>query len=319
MSRSIAVVGPIPKDKITTHNQEVFEKLGCVTHPVIGISKLFDDRGKVIPITHVREQDAGKVKELFQPYSNIEMSGITSSKDQGDIIELTFLDANKRSERQTGFMDPIVPRDMEPFLDADAFVFIPITDYEVPLHTLKHVKENSNGLIIFDAHGPTCSVDIFGKRYLKYWVDLDEWLPYIDVLKMNREEAHCCLVENYYNSNPDDEHPEASEEEMDKLAERCIQGGLQALIVTMDERGCMLYTKDKKKLVPPVKVGPIVDTTGAGDSFAGGLAFGWLETQDFEKATWYANLMGAMRTQGSTFEVFKNFEDGMKIIGENYS
>ena len=42
MSYNIAVIGPIPRDRITTYKGEVFEKYGCVTHPVIAISKLLD-------------------------------------------------------------------------------------------------------------------------------------------------------------------------------------------------------------------------------------------------------------------------------------
>jgi len=35
------------------------------------------------------------------------------------------------------------------------FVFIPISDYEIALDTLKFLKKKSKGLIVFDAHGPT--------------------------------------------------------------------------------------------------------------------------------------------------------------------
>ena len=91
----------------------------------------------------------------------------------------------------------------------------------------------------------------------------------------------------------------------------------------MDERGCMLYTKKDGKfneeLIPPVKVGKVIDTTGAGDSFAGGIAFGLLmDKSDYQSAGKYGNAIGAQRTQGSTFEVFKSKEETDKMILDNY-
>ena len=35
--KKIAVVGPIPRDHIVTHQGDLIQKWGCVTHPVIDI------------------------------------------------------------------------------------------------------------------------------------------------------------------------------------------------------------------------------------------------------------------------------------------
>ena len=319
MSYNIAVVGPIPRDRITTFKGEEFEKYGCVTHPVIGLSKLLNGEGNIYPVCHMEKKDEQPVKDMLSAYPSVDVSGITSKSNRGDVIQLTFVDENRRNEKQTGLMDPIMPADMEPFLHCDVFVCIPITDYEVPAQTLEYIKKNSDGLIIFDAHGPTNMVDIKGERHVRFWMDRDLWLPYIDVLKMNREEAFCSWPEAEMEGKSEEEYPEASEEVMDALAAHCLEKGTKAVCITMDSRGCMVYTKKGgKQLVDAVKVGPIVDTTGAGDSFAGGLAFGYLHYGDFYKATRYANLLGARRTQGSTFEVFKSFEESEEIIRQQY-
>lgn len=52
----------------------------------------------------------------------------------------------------------------------------------------------------------------------------------------------------------------------------------------------------------------VVDTTGCGNSFASGLVFGFGRFGAPFLATQYANLLGAMRTQAKTFDVFQNFE-----------
>ncbi len=48
---------------------------------------------------------------------------------------------NNQLERQTGFMDPITPDDFKKLIDCKVFVFIPISDYEIALDTLKFLKK----------------------------------------------------------------------------------------------------------------------------------------------------------------------------------
>jgi len=320
----IAVVGPIPRDHITTHQGEVIEKYGCVTHPAIALSKLLGQDGEVIPVTHVRERDEGPIKEMLSAYGGLRLDHITSEADQGDVISLKFVDQNKRLEKQTAFMNPIVPEDVQDILDVDVFVFVPITDYEISLDTLKHIKANSSAVVIFDAHGPTNAMTVHGDRLIKFWADRDLWLPYIDVLKMNLEESGCCWFEKEYSPEEIEKFEGKSTSHLTDLARHGLSLGLKALIVTMDADGCMVYTLQNgeivEQMVPSVKVDKVVDTTGCGDSFAGGLAFGLLERRDdYIKAAKFANALGALRTQGKSFEVFRNKEETEQLILENYS
>ena len=108
----IAVLGPIPRDHITTHKGEVIEKYGCATHTTIGLSRLLGDKGTVYPVSHVRKSDREAVEEVFTPYSNVDTSYIRDKADQGDVIRLKFLDQNNRKETQTGFMNPIIAEDI---------------------------------------------------------------------------------------------------------------------------------------------------------------------------------------------------------------
>ena len=145
---------------------------------------------EIIPVSHLRQVDLDNVREVFKGYPGINLKHVTSKNDQGDIISLKFIDMNNRLERQTGFMDPILPDDVKAILDCEVFVFIPISDYEISLETLQYIKANSKGVIVFDAHGPTTACLYTGERHRKFWIDRDQWLPYIDVLKMNLEEAN---------------------------------------------------------------------------------------------------------------------------------
>ena len=194
MANKIAILGPIPFDHITTSRGQVIVKYGCVTHPAIAVAKLLNGKGTVIPVTHIRKEDADEVQQILGHYSNMDLRAVYTEMNQGDVIQLRFVDQNNRLEKQTAFMPPISPKDVEPIIDSDIFVGVPISDYEVPLATLRYIKEHRkpDAITIFDAHGPTTTVTTTGDRLRRFWVERDLWLPYIDILKMNIEEAGCC-------------------------------------------------------------------------------------------------------------------------------
>jgi adenosine kinase len=322
MKKKIAVIGPIPRDNIVTYNGELIQKWGCVTHPVIALSVLTDGSMEIIPVSHVRQVDVDNVREVFSPYKGVNLRYITAKNDQGDIISLRFTDVNNRLERQTGFMDPILPEDVKGLLACKVFIFIPISDYEISLDTLKFLKKNSKGIIIFDAHGPTTACLINGERQRKFWIDRDLWLPYIDVLKMNLEEAYASWFKKEYESS-ELTYREPAEQELFAFAEHCLNKGVKCVYITLDARGCMVYFRKRGKIhqehVPPVKVKHVVDTTGCGDSFAGGLGYGLaVNAKDYIGAAKYANALGAMRTQGKTFGVFKSLAETQAIISAGH-
>jgi adenosine kinase len=61
-----------------------------------------------------------------------------------------------------------------------------------------------------------------------------------------------------------------------------------------------------------------VDTTGAGDSFAAGLAFGYLAYRDYVRACQYGNAMGAQRCTGAELDVYLSREATERQILQTY-
>lgn len=317
--KRIAILGPIPRDHIVTHNGELIQKWGCVTHPVIALSVMAGKKIEIIPVSHLRTVDLDNVKEVFKGYAGINLNHLTVKNDQGDIISLRFVDMNNRLERQTGFMDPIMPEDMKGLLDCRAFVFIPISDYEISLDTLRFLKKKSKGTIVFDAHGPTTACLINGERQRKFWIDRDQWLPYIDVLKMNLEESQASWFKKEYESSDFTVSEEMDRKDLLAFAEHCLGKGVKCVYITVDSRGCLVYYRERGKtkeiMVEAIKVQRVIDTTGCGDSFAGGVGYGLLQKSgDYITAARYGNALGALRTQGKTFAVFKSLEETKRII-----
>ena len=318
----IVVAGPIPRDTISTYENDIIMRYGCVTHPVIALAKLLEAEGIVVPVSNMHKKDEAGITAEFAPFKNIDLSGINTKEDSGTVILLDFKDQNNREEKQLACMNPIRPKHIKKHLDAAVFVFVPITDFEISLSTLKHIKKHSDATIVFDAHGATTAMDVKGHRHRKFWVDRDEWLPYIDVLKMNLEESQCMSFANEYEHEIPSIYDENATEHLDDLAMHVLKRGVSFFYVTMDSRGCILYSLQdnqlKKDWIASVKVDKVVDTTGCGDSFAGGLACGFAKYDDPIKAGQFANILGARRTQGKNWDVFKTAEETENIRLQNY-
>ena len=320
-SRKVAVLGPIPRDQVVTHAGERFEKYGCVMYTAVALSALLDAGDTIVPVSHVRRRDEGPVKQILGSFPNIDTSAITSSADQGDVVDLRYVDQNRRVERQASFMNPILPADIDKVLDADVFVCVPITDYEVGQPTLRYIKEHSGATVVLDAHGPTMTLTRSGERHPRVWADLDVWLPYIDILKMNLDEAGSAWLGQSPEVTAD--QPGLSDEDLRGLAHHCLERGVGAVCVTLDERGCVAFYRDGSgrvagEFVDRIEVERVVDTTGAGDSFAGGLAYGYLVYRDYVVACQYGNAMGAQRCTGTELNVYLPREETERQIRAAY-
>jgi sugar/nucleoside kinase (ribokinase family) len=319
---TVAVLGPIPHDRVTTHRGDVLEKFGCALYTVAALSALLGPDDRICPVVHVRKQDEANIRALLSQFPQVDLTGVRSHLDRGDVVELEYLDQNRRAERQTHFMAPIRPEDVEFVLDADSFVCVPITDYQVSQDTLRYIKQNSSGTILLDAHGPAVALTKGGGRANRLWIERDAWLPYIDILKMNLEEAGCSWFPNGASPTTTTADPLAMED-LPLFAEHCLDRGVQGVCVTLDESGCAVYYRDadgvmQADLVDRLTVKHVVDTTGCGDSFAAGMGFGYLVTKDFVQAARYGNAMGAQRCSGTQLAAYLPLAETNKQLNEAY-
>ncbi len=71
------------------------------------------------------------------------------------------------------------------------------------------------------------------------------------------------------------------------------QRGAANVAITLAERGTLLLSNGESQLIPAFPIQP-VDSTAAGDAFAGSLAVRWLQSGDLQSAVGFANAAGAL-------------------------
>ncbi|HZR32671.1 MAG TPA: carbohydrate kinase family protein [Terriglobales bacterium] len=83
------------------------------------------------------------------------------------------------------------------------------------------------------------------------------------------------------------------ETDYDRIAKKMLALGPKLVAITMGAEGCMVAAGDRSSHIPSFKV-KVVDTTGAGDAFMGGLSYGLLQGWDHERVGQFANACAAL-------------------------
>lgn len=83
------------------------------------------------------------------------------------------------------------------------------------------------------------------------------------------------------------------EDDYERMARKLLAMGPKLVAITMAANGCMIASKDKIVHVPSFAA-KVVDTTGAGDAFMGGLSYGLLRGWDLEHVGAFANACAAL-------------------------
>ena len=76
-----------------------------------------------------------------------------------------------------------------------------------------------------------------------------------------------------------------------------ILGRVQAMVITRGEHGSQIFHDGGMEEIPPVKAQRVVDPTGCGDAFRGGLLYGIENKLGWEKTGRLASLMGSLKIE----------------------
>lgn len=178
-----------------------------------------------------------------------------------------------------GDFNPVVP---ESFRNS-RFVFLANAAPKVQLKTLEQVSAPQ--LVVAD------TMDLWIRETKD---DLLELLGRIDGLVLNDSEAKLLT----------------HEENLVRAAEKVLALGPKFVVVKKGEHGAMLCSSEGAFVLPAYPTGDVVDPTGAGDSFAGGmmgyLAFrNQVDTESLKRALVYGTMVASFNVEDFSLERMK--------------
>ena len=130
------------------------------------------------------------------------------------------------------------------------------------------------------AAGLTTSLDTGWDARGRWIEDIGPALPHTDLLFVNDSEAAML----------------SGHKDVDAAARDLIGRGARQLVVKTGAKGCAIYANDSRLEVPGFATN-VVDTTGAGDCFAGGFLAALHRGLSYGYAAKFANAVGALNVQ----------------------
>lgn|SRR5579864_5614316 len=128
--------------------------------------------------------------------------------------------------------------------------------------------------------GLATSVDTQWDTLDRWMADLAPCLPHTDLLFMNEDEARMLTGTT----------------EPARAAEVMRGHGARTVVLKLSARGCAVFGDGVEIACPAFDV-PVVDTTGAGDCFAGAFLAALLRDRSYAEAAKFANAVGALTIQ----------------------
>jgi sugar/nucleoside kinase (ribokinase family) len=143
-----------------------------------------------------------------------------------------------------------------------------------PVREAMRIAREAGVRVIFDLD---VAPSYFAQAQLGAENELLESLRLIDVLKPCKSAAREITGETDY----------------EKMAAKLLALGPKIVAVTMGAEGCLVASANTMDHVPPFDVS-VVDSTGAGDAFMGGLSYGLLQGWDLPNSGLFANACAAL-------------------------
>ncbi len=203
---------------------------------------------------------------LFLARSGLDLTHVRLAKLRSTSFKLVYEDGERRLYLVSR-CDPITPDDLPSRLDYD-FVHVGPVAGEVPLESLRALREGCAGLISLDLQGYVRALE-GGLVTYRRSADALEAVRYADIVHGDEREV-AALAE--------------PGQGLSDLASSLLELGVKVLLITMGESGSYVVSRDARLYVPAAEPRRVADPTGAGDVYTAIFAAHYAATQDVEES-----------------------------------
>lgn len=273
-AHSICCIGHITLDKIITPRFTAHMPGGTAYYFAKALKNLQHDKFQLV--TSLGETEYSVVDELRG--EGINVSVIPSRKSV--FFENKYgEDMNNRTQRVLAKADPFTVENLSG-VSAGVYHLGTLLADDFDLDVIKYLSQR--GKVSVDVQGYLRRVE--GENVVH--VDYDqkrEAMPYIDILKANEKEMEVLTGES-------DPH---------KAALILADWGCKEALLTLGDKGSLIYAEGKFHEIPAIPANQVVDTTGCGDTYMAGYLLKRSQGASYLEAGTYAAAMCTIKLEGN--------------------
>jgi len=258
----IVVVGHLSRDLIITPEYQRESLGGGTAYAMIAPHLGALGAGIVTRVGSNFEQEYINVLKS----SNLDMSGFRTAGKNSTRFVNEYDAQGRRTQRVDAIAPEIRASDLLPnHLQANIIHFSPLL-YEVHYSCIEAARQYG-ALVSLDVQGYTRTVDD-GKVIPKIWGEAMQVLRYVDVVKCDIDELELTMGKGTETA----------------LVTKMQTVGPRIVIITKDQAGSTIYTRNAQIDIPMVIADKMVDTTGSGDTYIIGFLLEYMRTGDVRRA-----------------------------------
>lgn len=268
----VLVIGEPCIDVIHKVDGKIYNEHGGITYSVVA-GGLLDEGVEVVPVIGLHNDDAPYFTQLLEKLAPVNLSGIYTVDFPTRRVNLFYEGENDRWECSTQPIEPTPFERIVPFLPAEGIHLNLISGSDIALPTMQKMRKAApDSHIHLDLHNIVMQLLPDSKRVRVPRADYLEWCRYADTVQMNEDEAN--VIDNSVN-------------ERRVLAEKVLESGAKAFIITLAEKGFILFEKRDGQVSEhffPPKPTNVVDPTGSGDVLGAAFLHALVRGKDFREA-----------------------------------
>ncbi len=206
----------------------------------------------------------------------LDTEGLIVTGERSTTFRNVYDEQGNRTQSCTYLAPQLTLRDIPSYYTNMLGVYVSPLGNEVSVELLQELRRRTK-FVMMDPQGLFRKIREDGRIELRAFRDLSEYLQYLDIVKVGRDEIVVF-----------------GEKSPSEIAQSLREMGCSVAVVTLGEKGCVVAEGSGVESFPALKV-EAKDLTGAGDVFGAAFLYKYAETQDAKLAARFANAAAGLK------------------------